>query len=120
MRFVLFSLIAGCAVTPEPVEPTPPVPEVEQGPMQTPSVDVLASSFDAYCTRDDECAAVYEGNACDSCQCANTAIRRDALPEYRAELGAYWSCQDDGACACERDIGDAALCVAGRCTLSSP
>ena len=107
-------------MTPEPVEPTPPPPPpVDEGPTQTPSTDVLASSFDMYCTRDDDCAAVYEGNACSPVRCANAAIRRDALPEYRAELGAYWSCYEpDDEAQCTSSIGDPAICVAGRCSLA--
>jgi hypothetical protein len=120
MRYLLLaSLIAGCSVTPEPVEPSQPAVPDASGPMQTPSTNVFASSFDTYCTRDDDCVAAYEGNACAPCRCANTAIRRDALPEYRAELGAYWSCYapEDCAADCTSVIGDPAICVAGRCSL---
>lgn len=130
MRLLLASLsfLAACAVGPEPAEPTAPAapdatpPPPDASPVQTPSTLVLASGFDQACTRDDECVAVFEGNACDACRCANTAIRRDALPRYRAELGAFWSCHDPATCGgdCAAVIGDPAICVAGRCTLPAP
>jgi hypothetical protein len=121
MRFVLLaSLITACAVGPEPAEPVQPAPpDADTSPMQTPSTLVLAKTFDTYCTRDDECAAIYEGNACESCRCANAAIRRDALPRYRVEIGQYWACYapEDCAADCQAVTGDAAICVAGRCAL---
>jgi len=125
MRYFLASLIplAACSLGPEPAEPTQPAPDaavaVDASPMQTPTTLVLANSFDQSCTRDDECVAVYEGNACAPCRCANAAIRRDALPKYRAEIGAYWSCYEPAACGadCQAVTGDPAICVAGRCTL---
>lgn len=119
MRFLLIaSLIACSATTPEPIEPEPPAPDA--APTVTPSTDVFAASFDRYCTRDDDCVAVFEGNACESCRCANAAIRRDALPRFRAELGAFWSCHDPSACAadCRAVTGDPAICVANTCTLA--
>ena len=121
MRLALLALlISACAVGPEPVEPAPPPPPpVDTTPMQTPSTLVLAASFDQSCTRDDECVAIYEGNACAACRCANAAIHRDALPRYRAEIGAYWSCHAPEECGadCQLVTGDAAICVAGRCAL---
>lgn len=121
MRFALLaSLLAACSIGPEPSEPTTPAPpDADLSPMQTPSTLVLATSFEQFCTRDDECAAVYEGNACEPCRCTNAAIRRDALPKYRVEIGAYWACYEPQACGtdCQLAIGDAAICVAGRCTL---
>ena len=121
MRFVLLaSLITACAVGPEPAEPIQPVrPDADTSPMQTPSTLVLASSFDQSCTYDSECVAVYQGNACAPCRCANAAIHRDALPKYRAEIGAYWSCYapEDCGADCQAVTGDAAICVANKCTL---
>lgn len=122
---VLLVFLAGCPITPEPSEPSQPPPDagvaIDSSPMQTPSTLVLASSFDTYCTRDDDCVAAFEGNACESCRCANTAIRRDALPKYRSELGAYWTCYEQKACQadCNAVIGDAAICVAGKCALAT-
>jgi hypothetical protein len=61
---------------------------------------------------------VFEGNACSAVQCANAAIRRDALTEYRAELGAYWSCRAPQACPAGKAVmGDPAICVANKCVL---
>ncbi|MBA3499818.1 MAG: hypothetical protein H0T65_05580 [Deltaproteobacteria bacterium] len=122
MRLVfLASLLAGCAVGPEPAEPIPPPPPPVDvtSPFQTPSTLVLARAFDQACTRDDECVAVYEGNACTACRCANAAIHRDALPKYRAEIGAYWACYapEDCGADCQAVTGDAAICVANKCTL---
>ena len=118
MRYLLLALLTACgAVGTEPNEPTPLSPDADTSPMQTPSTLVLARDFDTYCTRDDECAAIYEGNACAPDRCANAAIRRDALPRYRAELGAYWACYEPQGEVCAAAIGDAAACVAGRCVL---
>ena len=124
MRFVfLASLMTACAVSPDAAEPTQPAaPDAGfVADSARPSTNVLASSFDQYCTRDDECAAVFEGNACEPCRCANAAIRRDALPKYRAEIGAFWSCHEPTECAadCQAVTGDSAICVANKCTLPS-
>ena len=124
MRFLLLvSLIGACAVTPDAAEPTPPPDAaitVDAGLL--PTTNVFAASFDQYCTRDDDCVAVFEGNACEPCRCANAAIRRDAMPEYRAEIGAFWSCQEPTECAagCDVATGDPAICVANKCTLPAP
>src|SRR5512139_3437602 len=105
MRDLLASLLVlslgACAVGPEPAEPaSPSPPDADTSPMQTPSTLVTAASYDQYCTRDDDCAAIYEGNACAPTRCANAAVRRDALPEYRAELGAYWACYEPAPATC--------------------
>ena len=104
-------------MTPEPTEPSQPTPDafVDNTPTQTQSTSIAASSFDRYCTRDDECTAVFEGNACDPDRCANTAIRRDALPKYRSEIGAYWSCYTPSDDVCPAVIGDPAACVNNTC-----
>jgi hypothetical protein len=116
----LFAL-TGClsATDTDPVEPAPPSsPDADTSPMQTPNALVLAGNYDQSCTRDDECVAVFEGNACEPVRCANAAIHRDGLVEYRAELGAYWSCQAPKACPAGQPVmGDQAICRAGRCTL---
>jgi hypothetical protein len=107
--------VDAAAVSPDPA-PTP----APQGPAATTAV--RASSYDQYCTRDEECVAVFQGNACQPCRCATAAIRRDALPVYRAELGAFWSCHEPEACAadCTAVIGDPAVCRAGTCVLPEP
>ncbi len=125
MRYLLvasLAFLAACPVTPDSAEPTQPLPPDAPAPIvdaPVPSTLIFASSFDRYCTRDDDCVAAFEGNACDDCRCANTAIRRDALPKYRVEIGAYWACYAPEACGadCPAVIGDPAICVAGRCTL---
>lgn len=114
-------VLGGCLATTDatdPVEPSQPTPDADTSPMQTPNALVLANNYDQYCTRDTDCVAVYEGNACDPVRCANAAIRLDELTEYRAELGAYWSCYAPRACPVGNPVtGDAAICVAGRCAL---
>ncbi|MDQ3334434.1 MAG: hypothetical protein M4D80_04680 [Myxococcota bacterium] len=121
MRFALLaSLISACAVGPEPAEPIQPAtPDATTSPIQTPSTLVLASRFDQSCTYNSDCVAVYEGSACAPCRCANAAIHRDALPKYRAEIGAYWACYapEDCGADCQAVTGDAAICVANKCTL---
>jgi hypothetical protein len=120
MRSVLIaSLIslAGCPINPEATEPEPPPPDAPVTPGPVPTTNVFASSFDQYCSTDYDCAAVYEGNACAPTRCANAAIRYDALPKYRAELGAFWSCYEPEPQACSYAIGDVAVCVANKCTL---
>ncbi|MDQ3368593.1 MAG: hypothetical protein M3680_24455, partial [Myxococcota bacterium] len=98
---------------------TPSGPPGTLGTGPTASTAIRATSYDQYCTRDDECVAVFQGNACQSCRCAAGAIRRDALTAYRADLGAFWSCHEPQPCAagCTAVIGDAAICRAGTCTL---
>jgi hypothetical protein len=121
MRYLLALLIAGCAVVgPEAEEPVPPPsPDADTTPWQTPNALVLAGNYDQSCTRDDDCIAVFEGNACSAVQCANAAIRRDELTEYRAELGAYWSCRSAQTCAAGKPVmGDPAICVANKCVLT--
>jgi hypothetical protein len=119
-------LLAACPITPDSAEPTqPPPPDataaVADAP-PAPRTEIAADDHDRYCTRDDECVAAFEGNACDPCRTANTAIRRDALPRNRAELGAYWACYEPEACEADGGaaIGDPAICVANKCTLPAP
>jgi hypothetical protein len=117
--FLLALLIAGCAVGPEAEEPVSPAPpDADTTPWQTPPVLVLAGNYDQSCTRDGDCIAVFEGNACTAVQCANAAIRRDELTEYRAELGTSWSCRTPQACPVGTPVmGDPAICVANKCVV---
>ncbi|MBA3391141.1 MAG: hypothetical protein H0T89_00775 [Deltaproteobacteria bacterium] len=114
------------STAPTPPPPTSPPdaalpPDADLSPVQTPqaSTAIRASSYRQDCTRDDECVAVFEGNACQACRCAFNAIHRDALPKYRADLGAFWSCHKPDECAadCIQVTGDAAKCEAGICVL---
>lgn len=119
MRCLLLALlIAGCAITPDVEEPEAPAPRPDPTPMQTPNALVLAGNYDQACTRDDDCVAVFEGNACEPVQCANAAIRRDEATAFRAELGSYWSCREVRACPVGQPVmGDPAKCVANKCVL---
>ena len=127
LLFLLF--LAACPKRSAPQEPAPPpVPDAspdidapEPEPMQTPqaSTAILAASYAQHCTRDDECVAVFEGNACNPCRCAFNAIRVDAFAKYKADLGAYWACHKPDECAadCRQAIGDVAKCENGTCIL---
>ena len=127
MRFVLLLVVlAGCPKK-EPAEPAPP-PEPDPAtvdaaptPMQTPAANatIRAASYAQNCTRDDECIGVFEGDACNPCRCAFNAIRVDAFPKYKADLGQYWACHKPDECAadCRQTIGSAAKCEAGTCVL---
>jgi len=130
MRWVFLLLLAGCPPKSEPQEPTPPKSpdastiDAAPTPMQTPqaSTSIRASSYPQNCTRDDECIAVFEGDACQPCRCAFNAIRADAFPKYKADLGAFWACHkpDDCPKTCEQITGGAAKCQDGSCVLPPP
>ena len=126
-RFAILLLLAACPRK-APEEPAPPPPadaaaaiDADETPMQTPqaSTAILASSYAQNCTRDDECVAVFEGNACNPCRCAFNAIRADALAKYKADLAQYWACHkpDDCKAECRQLTGDAAKCQDGTCIL---
>lgn len=130
MRTALVTLLLALAACPrsQPQEPAPPpppadaaAPPVEPGPAQTPqaSTAIRASSYPQHCTRDEDCVAVFEGNACQPCRCAFNAIRTDALARYKADLAAFWACHKPEECAadCINVVGDAAKCDAGTCIL---
>jgi hypothetical protein len=122
----LIAFLAACPKKSEPVEPVPPPPadaaiDADPGPMQTPqaSTAIRASAYPQHCTRDDECIGVFEGDACSACRCAFNAIRVDAFPKYKADLGAFWACHkpDDCKTECHQEIGAKASCQAGTCIL---
>jgi hypothetical protein len=128
MRAVVLLLLLAACPKKEPVEPSPPPPadaavvvDSEPGPMQTPqaSTSIRASSYPQHCTRDDECIGVFEGNACNPCRCAFNAIRVEAFPKYKADLGGFWACHKEDECTttCHQAIGAAAKCEAGTCIL---
>jgi len=127
MRLVLLLVLAACPKKSEPQEPVPPPPsdastiDAPPEPMQTPqaSTAIRASSYPQNCTRDDECIGVFEGDACNPCRCAFNAIRVEAFPKYKSDLGAYWACHkpDDCKAECRQTIGAAAKCEAGTCIL---
>ena len=126
MRVLLILLLAACPKKSEPQEPVTP-PAADAGidatptPMQTPpqSTQIKASSYAQSCTRDDECIGVFEGDACNPCRCAFNAIRVDAFPKYKSDLGQFWACHkpDDCAADCRQAIGTAAKCESGTCVL---
>ncbi len=125
LGFVFAACSGGQTHPPASPPPPPPIdatePDADLSPVQTPqaSTAIRASSYPQDCTRDDECVAVFEGNACQACRCAFNAIRRDGLAKYRADLGTFWSCHKPEACAadCIQVTGDAARCDAGTCVL---
>jgi hypothetical protein len=129
MRLGFLLLLAGCPKQSEPVEPKPETPPwlidagVDTGPspMQTPieGITIRASNYAQHCTRDDECVGVFEGDVCNPCRCAFNAIRVEAFPKYRADLGQAWACHkpDDCRQPCRQITGAAAKCEAGTCTL---
>ena len=127
-RFAILLLLAACPKKTAPQEPAPPPPvdasmdaSIDAPLVQSPqaSTAIVASSYPQNCTRDDECVAVFEGNACNPCRCAFNAIRADALAKYKADLGQYWACHkpDDCKADCRQVTGDAAKCQAGVCIL---
>lgn len=125
MRLLLLLLLAACPKK-ESQEPTPPPPadaaiDAPATPMQTPPENTVirASSYAQNCTRDDECIGVFEGDACNPCRCAFNAIRVEAFPKYKSDLGAFWACHkpDDCRADCRQAIGAAAKCDAGTCIL---
>ena len=125
MRVLLLLLLAACpnkaAQEPAPPPPADAAIDAAPTPMQTPQVNatIRASSYAQNCTRDDECIAVFEGDACNPCRCAFNAIRVDAFPKYKSDLGQFWACHkpDDCAADCRQTIGIAAKCDAGTCIL---
>ncbi|MBA3499817.1 MAG: hypothetical protein M4D80_04685 [Myxococcota bacterium] len=123
MRILLVLLLAACPKKSEPQEPTPPPPadagvDAAPTPLQTQaSGTIRASSYAQNCTRDDECVGVFEGDGCNPCRCAFNAIRADAFPKYKSDLGQFWSCRKEAVCDCRQDIGVAAKCEAGTCVL---
>jgi hypothetical protein len=72
------------------------------------------------CAVDADCVAVFLGDACSVCDCANTAIAKTSKGLYDKELAAarLW-CGPRPAIACEC-IGFTALCDAGTCTGTVP
>ena len=123
-------LLAGCPKS-EPVQQPQPVTEQPRSdaavidaapdPIQTPpaNTSIRASSYAQNCTRDDECVAVFEGDACMACQCAFNAIHVAAFPKYKADINQFWACrkQDECKTTCAQKIGDPAKCDAGTCIL---
>jgi hypothetical protein len=128
MRLVMLLVLAGCPKQSEPVEPTvTPSWLIDAGadaapsPMQTPieGITIRASKYAQHCTRDDECIGVFEGDVCNPCRCAFNAIRVEAFPKYKTDLGQAWACHkpDDCRQQCRQITGAAAKCEAGTCVL---
>lgn len=127
MRVLLLLALAGCPKQPsEPVEPTvTPSWLVDAGvdarfdPVQTPPDPIRASSYPQNCARDEDCIGVFEGDVCNPCRCAFNAIRVDAFPRYKSDLGQFWACHKPDECRqeCRQKIGAIAKCEAGTCVL---
>jgi hypothetical protein len=126
MRVVLLVLLlAACPKKSEPQEPARPLADAAVDaaptPMQTPQANtqIRASSYAQHCTRSDECVGVFEGDACNPCRCAFNAIRVEAFPKYKSDLGAFWACHkpDDCGADCRQAIGATAKCEEGTCVL---
>ncbi|MBX3224526.1 MAG: hypothetical protein KF795_28690 [Labilithrix sp.] len=54
----------------------------------TPKVPVVVSiaTFDATCTQDKDCVAVFQGSSCQACKCPNAAINKKDQKKYESEL----------------------------------
>jgi hypothetical protein len=81
-------------------------------PSQAAVSGIRADEFGRTCSADVDCVAIIEGD-CSVEQCANAAIRRDELGAYRSRC----SGTRDPLAECEYEVGEPALCRAGRCTV---
>jgi hypothetical protein len=84
--------------------------------------EIRASDYSQSCKDASECVAIYEGNGCAACRCANAAIRKDQLPRYERDLKQFESCFDPSKCAadCIDVTGGPAACTSGTCVYDEP
>jgi hypothetical protein len=79
---------------------------------------ISASEFSQACVENSDCVAVYEGNICNQCGCANASIAKTDVKDYSARRQNAGCPQTDVACA--NDCQDAvAICAGGTCSIST-
>jgi hypothetical protein len=84
------------------------------------STVISAKGLSTSCSVDSDCIAVYLGDACASCGCANAAISKSSQSAYDQEdADARQACwpRRTPSCGC---IATAAACSNGTCVQTSP
>lgn len=127
---ILLSCVLACGKTPappestnvnvqedvadaHPVTPPPPPPR----PLAR-SVVLSAEGYAKDCAKDADCVAVYEGDLCERCSCANTAIAKSANADYRRETSERQkSCAWREPRKCQACAPVDAVCASGTCAL---
>ena len=78
--------------------------------------EIRASDFDQSCTGDQDCVAIYQGNACTPCACPNAAIAvadRQAYNDTRASF----QCPQNEDIVCDACSAPLVACTAGTCAI---
>lgn len=82
------------------------------------STTLRAENYDASCTSDNGCVAVFEGDACAVCGCPNAAISQGEAARYAGDAARLVElCGPLPAAACGACLEPTVACVQGRCTV---
>ena len=78
---------------------------------------ISSSNYDQGCTTEVDCTVVYQGDTCNPCGCANTAINSSQVARYQADtLSLRKQCGPMTAVACEACSPRRALCTGSKCS----
>lgn len=76
-----------------------------------------AGDYDQSCLTDVDCAPVFQGDACASCACSNTAVNAAVLARYEMDLAhTRTRCGPRPAVACAPCAPKRGLCTSNRCS----
>ena len=81
-------------------QPTPTT--TDSGSTNSPPSPITASSYNASCTQNSDCAAIFEGDVCSNCRCPNASINTQDVPKYSTDVAtAIKSCASSTANTCK-------------------
>lgn len=95
----------------------PDLPSCEAGVCTTRPIPptVTATDYDQSCTTDEDCVAVFEGDVCDECKCANATVSKAAQMDYNLAFTMN-QCGSPPPCAADCAL-PVPTCQNGTCSL---
>lgn len=80
--------------------------------------EISSANYDQSCKAEIDCTPVYQGDVCDLCGCANTAVNQSQVNRYQMDIASIrLKCAADaGSVVCSPCSPRRALCTGSKCS----